>query len=84
MADVSLCVAMNNLRNPELLGKFGKHLKAMRTAKGMTQEELAYASDMELSQVYRIETGKINATLTTIEALAKGLDTTIGGLLKDF
>jgi len=75
---------MNNLRNPKLLDKFGKHLKALRTAKGMTQEELAYASDMELSQVYRIETGKINATLTTIEALAKGLETTIGELLKDF
>lgn len=50
----------------------------------MTQEELAYASDMELSQVYRIEKGKVNATITTIEALSKGLEISIGELLKEF
>jgi transcriptional regulator with XRE-family HTH domain len=75
---------MNKLRNPELLEKFGQHLKNLRTAKGMTQEELSYACDMELSQVYRIEKGKINATLTTLEALAKGLEISVGELLKDF
>jgi transcriptional regulator with XRE-family HTH domain len=75
---------MNNLRNQKLLEKFGIHIKALRKSKGMTQEELAYASDMELSQVYRIEKGKVNATITTIEALSKGLEISIGELLKEF
>jgi transcriptional regulator with XRE-family HTH domain len=75
---------MNNLRNKKLLDKFGASVKKLRLAKGLTQEELAYACDMELSQVYRIENGKINATLSTIEALAKGLEISISELLKGF
>ena len=75
---------MNNLRNPKLLERFGAHLRVLRLARGMTLEELAFACDMELSQVYRIEKGKVNATLTTIEALSKGLEISIGELLKEF
>ncbi|MDB5226647.1 MAG: Transcriptional regulator, family [Bacteroidota bacterium] len=75
---------MNNLRNEKLLVAFGLHLKQLRLKKGLTQEQLAYACDMELSQVYRIEKGKINVTISTLSALAVGLETSIGQLLKDF
>lgn len=74
---------MNNLRDKTLLEAFGNHLKKLRLAKGMTQEELAYACDIELSQVYRIEKGKINATLTTLGALATGLEMPIDEILKN-
>ena len=64
---------MNNLRNQETLHKFGEKLKAFRTLKGFTLEQLAFEADIELSQVHRVEKGKINPTLTTLIALAKGL-----------
>lgn len=65
---------MNNLRNQEILTKFGDKLKDLRKSKGLTLQELAIEADIEISQVHRIEKGKINPTLTTLTALAKGLD----------
>lgn len=75
---------MGYLKNQKLLTSFGLHVKKMRLARKMTLEELAYASDIELSQVHRIEKGKTNLSLSTLEAIAKGLEMTIGELLKDF
>jgi transcriptional regulator with XRE-family HTH domain len=74
-------VVMNNLRNQETLEKFGEKLKALRTKKGLTLEQLAFEADIELSQVHRVEKGKINPTLTTLIALAKGLDVTLAELV---
>lgn len=75
---------MNNLRNEKLLLKFGLHIRKLREGKGMSQDDLAHTCDMEKSQVYRIEKGSVNTTLSTLEALAKGLGLTLGQLLKDF
>lgn len=38
-----------------------------------TQEELAYESGISLSQIARIETGKINPTLCTLITIANTL-----------
>ncbi len=38
-----------------------------------TQEDLAYQSGISLSQIARIETGKINPTLCSIITIAKTL-----------
>lgn len=75
---------MAYLKNQKLLTDFGIHIRKLRTAKGMTMEELAYASDIELSQIHRIEKGKTNLSLSTIDAVAKGLELSIGELLKGF
>ena len=74
-------VFVNNLRDKELLDKLGNRLKELRMAKGLTLEQLAYASEMELSQVHRIEKSKVNPTITTLSAIAKGLDVTLSELL---
>ncbi len=63
-------VLMNNLRNQETLAQFGDKLKSLRTKKGLTLEQLAFEADIELSQVHRVEKGKINPTLTTLIALS--------------
>jgi transcriptional regulator with XRE-family HTH domain len=73
---------MNYLRNQKLLRAFGAKLKELRQAKGLTLESLAYECEMELSQIHRIEQGKINPTLSTLDALAKGFNITIAELLK--
>ena len=74
-------VLMNNLRNKETLEHFGNKLKTIRTSKGFTLEQLAFEADIELSQVHRVEKGKINPTLTTLNALAKGLGITLAELV---
>ena len=69
---------MNNLRNTDQLIKFGNHLRALRTSKKMTLERVAFGADVEISQIYRIEKGKINPTLTTLIAISKSLEMNIG------
>lgn len=75
---------MGYLKNQKLLTAFGLHVRELRQSKGMTLEELAYACDIELSQVHRIEKGKTNLSLSTLDAIAKGLEISIGELLKDY
>jgi transcriptional regulator with XRE-family HTH domain len=69
----AILVLMNNLRDKSTLESFGAKLKQLRLKKGLTLEQLAFEADIELSQVHRVEKGKVNPTLTTLIALAKGL-----------
>ncbi len=62
-----------NFRDKDILLAFGKNLKKIRSQKNFTQERLAYTSNITLSQIARIETGKINPTLCTIITIAKTL-----------
>jgi transcriptional regulator with XRE-family HTH domain len=69
----AILVLMNNLRDKSTLENFGAKIKQLRLKKGLTLEQLAFEADIELSQVHRVEKGKINPTLTTLIAIAKGL-----------
>jgi len=62
--------------------KFAAHLKKFREAQDISIRELAARSDLEYSQVQRIEKGKVNIALTTLLALAEGLDVSPDTLLK--
>jgi transcriptional regulator with XRE-family HTH domain len=64
---------MNNLRDENTLAQFGLHLRTLRKAAGLTLEALAYEADVEISQIHRIEKGKVNPTLTTLIALSTAL-----------
>ena len=77
----AILVLMNNLRDNSTLENFGAKIKELRFKKGMTLEQLAFEADIELSQVHRVEKGKINPTLTTLMALAKGLDISLAELM---
>ena len=43
----------------------------------MSQEVLAYTSDIPISQVGRIERGEINTTISTAKVLAKALNVSV-------
>ncbi|OIQ63057.1 anaerobic benzoate catabolism transcriptional regulator [mine drainage metagenome] len=58
----------------KILAKFANHLKELREERGLSIRELALRSNLEYSQVQRIEKGKVNIALTTLLALADGLD----------
>lgn len=58
----------------DALRQFAIQFKLIRTSKGYTQESLSYKSNITLSQIARIETFKINPTLSTIFVLCKALE----------
>ena len=67
-------MVVNNIRDDKYLQAFGKHVKKLRNRKKLSRENLAVYSNIETMQVYRVETGQANATISTIVALAKGLE----------
>ena len=65
---------MQNVRDQEILDKFAKRMRELRKAANLTQEQLSYKSGLTLSQIARIETGRVNSTVCTIVVLAKALE----------
>lgn len=61
----------------EGLRQLANRLKQLRSEKKITQEELAFRSELTLSQIARIETLKINPTVSTMFRIAKALDVEI-------
>jgi len=63
---------------------FSTNVKKIRKEKKLTQEKLAEASDLSISYIKQIESGKDykNLTLTTMLKLSKVLDTSINDLFK--
>jgi transcriptional regulator with XRE-family HTH domain len=57
----------------EELKNFGNNLRRIRKEKELSMEALANLAEIELSQIFRIETGKINPKLITILTIAKAL-----------
>lgn len=70
---VFILCPVNNLRDPEAIALFGRHLRQMRQQRGLTMEELADQSGVSYNQLGRIELGEINTTISTVFALARGL-----------
>jgi DNA-binding XRE family transcriptional regulator len=61
------------VRKQEELEAFGRHLRHLREQKGMTMEELAALSNIEYSQISRIERGVINTSLSVVFIIAEVL-----------
>ena len=55
-------------------------LRAVRAQQGYTQEDLAYESGLSLSQIARIETVKINPTVSTMFRIARTLNVPVSSL----
>jgi transcriptional regulator with XRE-family HTH domain len=66
----------------DVVGQFGQNVRALRLARGFTQEDLAERSGLASVQVSRIERGKREVRLTTFVRLAKALDAAPGELLR--
>lgn len=75
---------MNNVRNKRVLLKFGHHLKSIRLAKGLSQEELCFKAGLSKNQIGNIERGEVNVTLSTIVAVADALGMSVSDLFAGF
>jgi ribosome-binding protein aMBF1 (putative translation factor) len=68
------------IRNTDVSKAFGSHLAKLRKKKGFSQRELAFASNVEISQISRIERGLLNPTLSTLYTIAMALEIPLGKL----
>jgi transcriptional regulator with XRE-family HTH domain len=64
----------------EFIINFGANLRKLRIRKNLSMEQLAYTSNMEYSQISRIERGIINTKISTANSLAKSLEVPIQDL----
>ncbi|MCB0668427.1 MAG: helix-turn-helix transcriptional regulator [Saprospiraceae bacterium] len=71
---------MINIKDQEFLDQLAERLRTIRKEKGMSQEDLAYKSNLALSQIGRIERGETNPTICTLKVLADGLEVTLSEL----
>lgn len=65
---------MNNLRNKKLIIAFGKNVRKLRKKKGISMRYLADLADVDYSQIAKIETGKINTTISTAYSISQALE----------
>lgn len=62
--------------------KLGKRIRALRRAKKITQEDLAYEAKIDYSYLNEIEAGKRNPSVKRINAIAKALKVPVSELFK--
>lgn len=67
----------------QLLVAVGARIKKIRTVKNLSQNELAIICNFEKANMSRIEAGKTNITLLTLQKISKGLEVDIVKLLAD-
>lgn len=60
-------------RNEEAIKRVGQKIRELRIERGLSQEELANLCDLELSQINRIELGKINTSISHLFLIAEKL-----------
>lgn len=59
----------------------GEQIKKIRTAKNLSQKEVALALEMDQAQFSRIENGKTDPAFSTIEKIAKALGVGLAELI---
>ncbi len=67
---------MKYSRHEEGIIKFGLRVKELRLQKGFSQEQLAWETGLEFSQINRIENGKINTSISNVFIIAEALKIT--------
>jgi transcriptional regulator with XRE-family HTH domain len=59
----------------------GKRIRAMRQAKGITQDQLADKTGLNRVHLYRLESGKQSMTLRTLKLIADTLGVRVRDLI---
>ncbi|NVB37496.1 helix-turn-helix transcriptional regulator [Pseudenhygromyxa sp. WMMC2535] len=63
---------------------FGRHVRSLRRARGMTQEALAERSGLSADTIRRLEHGSFSPSLDTLRKLCSGLDLMLSTLFESF
>jgi len=70
---------MAQIRDQELLQQIALKLKKLREKKGVSQEQLYNDTDIHIA---RIETGKVNISVSTLSKLCKYFDISLSEFFK--
>ncbi len=62
---------------------FGRNVYRLRRQKGMTQEELAFEAEIDLTYMGRIERGRRNPSLLVMARIANALSVPLAKLLSE-
>ncbi len=73
---------MKYLWNEKVIKALGRRIRAIRKAKKMSMETLAYTAGIEYSQLSRIEMGQINTSVSHVAVIAKILEVPITTLFE--
>jgi len=65
---------VNYKYNEDFCKAFGKHIRKLRKERGLSMRQLADNADLDHNQVYRVENGIVNTTISMVYALAEGLN----------
>src|SRR5690606_3028437 len=63
---------------------FGRHVRSLRRARGMTQEVLAQRSGLSADTIRRLEHGSFSPSLETLRKLCMGLDLLLSTLFESY
>lgn len=61
---------------------FGERIKALRTARGLSQEKFALSINMDRTYYASVESGKRNISLNNIVKIAEGFNLSLEELFK--
>lgn len=68
------------MKETELLTSLGARIRAIRSSKNMTQNDLAVECEFEKASMSRIESGKSNPTVRTLLKICRVLEVNIEDL----
>jgi transcriptional regulator with XRE-family HTH domain len=72
------------LTEKDLLIKLGLKIKELREKAGLTQEELAFISNLHRTYIGMIERAEKNITITTLFKISNALGVSIKEIMQDF
>ena len=68
---------------PDVAGNLGRNPRRARTERDLTQEQVARRSGVHATQVSRIERGKRDPRISTVEKLAEAVSLSVSELLAE-
>lgn len=69
--------------SPKIARALGAVIRELRTAKGLTQEELGFAADVQRKFVSLVELGQTQPSLATLLAIADVLGRSASAILRE-
>jgi transcriptional regulator with XRE-family HTH domain len=84
-SSLSVCFAVHeNGRDLDTGRSFGRHVRSLRRARGMTQEVLAERCGLSADTIRRLEHGSFSPSLDTLRKLCGGLDLMLSTLFESY